>query len=472
MIKKICATFFACALQLSCLMAQKQVKEEASVKIKAHDYTGANSYLDSVLATDPKCVDALMMKGNVILNEAFSKRADIELRGTDDESIYDQTIGTIDEPEKYLDKEPARKVEQLWLKCLQINPGRIDIHQGLCTVYGIAMMKDEMLKELPKLIKEVKAAGGIDDNFIYGLEDYGQAFLKRDNFDACMEVYKLISSAFPDAGGLLCDEAVMYQHHGKINESVMCAHKALTKKHNDFLTDYSATALIAIGENIPAANQVFTSLGADSKNTAYKYYQSLFRFYNGDKSWAPLMKDFARHYKAQEADDPRLAVAKIMSAENFQLDSANFAAIQDIRPYELELLLITSVAKEQLANKYLPLKALADLYNNKLCYLQALAILDEMKRIPMSPAQDSSYHFKLAYTQYQNNKKAESVETWKMLLASGDFFRQSAACYFTGKALLEEGKKDEAKALFSRVADRPSESKFANYCSYELDKLK
>ena len=133
--------------------------------------------------------------------------------------------------------------------------------------------------------------------------------------------------------------------------------------------------------------------------------------------------------------------------------------------------MIATRAKMDFGESYMPIKTLANLYASKKCFSAALQVLDEMAIMPLSAEQDSSYQFVLAYSRYEDDLKLQSVENWKYLLNSQRFFRQSAACYFMGSVYLEQGQREEAKKLFARVAERGSESKFANYCKWKLREL-
>jgi hypothetical protein len=61
----------------------------------------------------------------------------------------------------------------------------------------MALMKDELIKELPKLLA---ATPHKTDELAYSLEDYAQALEQRYDFDGCMAVYKDFES-FPQVGG-------------------------------------------------------------------------------------------------------------------------------------------------------------------------------------------------------------------------------------------------------------------------------
>lgn len=445
------------------LLAQKEIINHASSMMHEGEYDLAERYLDSIIKVSPNTVDAIMMKGNVILNKAFKDQSIVSLESEHDESIYDQTIGTIGENPRSVDKETARKTEVLWLKCIKIDPKRLDIHQGLCTLYGMALMKDELQKELPELIKN---SPDKSESLAYSLADYAQDFAQRKDLDGCMEIYKTIQSLFPESGGLAGDIAVMYQKNGKIKESVEYARKAAAMKGNDFMTYYNVASLLAYGSDITEGKRVFTE--AQDVSPLFIYYRGIIQFCEDDPAWRSTLKSFLNKYKTKDKEDGRILLAKVMTENSFKLDSAGYAGVMDAVPFEFEYLLISTKAQKSLSNKYDPTIKTASLYAQKSCYDKAVLTLKAMEAIPKTARQDSSYHFQLGYAQYKSGLIAESATSWKMLTNAGSFFRQSAACYFLGQIYKSQGKTAEARALFKQVADHPSESKFANFCSWEL----
>ncbi|MDH4128581.1 MAG: hypothetical protein OEV44_07515 [Spirochaetota bacterium] len=96
----------------------------------------------------------------------------------------------------------------------------------------------------------------------------------------------------------------------------------------------------------------------------------------------------------------------------------------------------------------------------------------ETKRIKMNKIQREGFYFYYAWSLQQLNMKIDANYRWKKLLTSKNFFKKSAAAYFLGKNLLEEGKKKEAINLFKMISQKPSESKYATYCWNLLKTIK
>jgi tetratricopeptide (TPR) repeat protein len=448
------------------LPAQQEIISTASSLLHMGDFDRADQYLDSIIAVRPRCVDALMMKGNVLLNRTTHGQPEVSLESVNDESVYDETIGTLGDYPRMVDRETARKVSALWQHCVEIDPARLDIYQGLCTLYGMALMRDELLKTLPTL---VKATPNKSDQLAYDLADYAQAFELRHDVEGCMAVYKKILELFPASGGLAGDIAVMYSKHGMVKDALQYARISAAKPGNDFITCYNIASMISLSGDVAEACRIFD--GCKDPAPYVTYYHGITQFYHDDPAWKESMRSFLSALKKADPDDGRVAVAKVLTGKKFQLDSAGYAALIAVQPYEFEYLLLSLKAREKLGNKYEPLYRLSHLYTRKQFFDQAIPVFDAMAALLKTAEEDSACHFYLAYAQYASGKKAESVQNWKMFTNAGSFSRQSAACYFLGMIYKEQGKKAEAKALFEKVADKPSESKFANFCKAALSGL-
>src|SRR6185295_18297515 len=73
------------------LFSQSEVVKTATDLIVRNKYDAANRYLDSILKKNPGSVDALMMKGNVILNRATENLPPLNTLTKNDESIFHST---------------------------------------------------------------------------------------------------------------------------------------------------------------------------------------------------------------------------------------------------------------------------------------------------------------------------------------------------------------------------------------------
>ncbi len=453
------------------VVAQNDVIATATTLLQAGNYPAAAVYLDSVLEKNPESVDALMMKGNLILNKNLSETGAgvLALQANNDESIYDSGMGTLGSSPVIIETETAKQVAALWKKCLGIEPARMDIHQGLCTLYSKALMKAELLAALENLIK---AAHARNDDFAYELEDYALAFDERGRFDDCMDIYKFIAERLPKSGGFVADMAVMYFKNNHPAEAAKYARLALANEKLDFLSVYSCTAIIAHAEGTLPAIELFEKGKWKRSEPEFLFYKGVIGFYQGNPDYKKeLAKFLATGFTGNEEGDPRPEIARLMSNPAFKPDSAAYYTIMALQPYELEVFLLSEKACKVLKDPFDPMLKLIEMYGEHSCFEQANKWLKQMNNLHRNAGQDTTYLFNLAYCQYKSGDKTNAVANWKQLQHCDDFFIQSAACYFLGSYYAEQGKKEEAREVFTRVSGQPSQTKFANLCLNKLNQL-
>ncbi|HRG90165.1 MAG TPA: hypothetical protein PLW44_14160, partial [Chitinophagales bacterium] len=162
--------------------------------IKQRKWQQASHYIDSVIRKNPKDVDALMMKGNVILNYALDTTPPMQFITEDDASIF--TGGVKDKP-RLLAPKTVYAVERIWRKCLLLDSTRADISKGLCTIYAMALMRDSLEKEIVRLVKIEKD----DGEQAFRMCEYARKFKERNRFDEAMQVYQFIAKQYPALAG-------------------------------------------------------------------------------------------------------------------------------------------------------------------------------------------------------------------------------------------------------------------------------
>src|ERR1017187_9987287 len=129
-------SFFTCALLCLYSFSQQDIISIATGFITHSRYDSAEHYLDSILKKNPKNVDALMMKGNVLLNYSWQNTSKSYFNIERAESIFD-TSG-IDQSffTPVIPEDTSRLIENYWRKCLQIDSTRTDIMKGLCSLFS------------------------------------------------------------------------------------------------------------------------------------------------------------------------------------------------------------------------------------------------------------------------------------------------------------------------------------------------
>ena len=199
-------------------------------------YNDAERYLDSILHIEPRNIDALMMKGNLLLNYALMQKSEPDIITTADESIYSDTLATAANPIYILPRLTATKIEKLWLQCLVIDSTRLDLMQGLSTVYAMALLPKELLAMLPTMSHTATAAGK-GDKFAYTLMSYAIQLLYREDSIGYMTIYHKTTQLYPNTKDTL-DWWVKsyYEESHRIPKAKSPAEKAYTQFMNhDYL---------------------------------------------------------------------------------------------------------------------------------------------------------------------------------------------------------------------------------------------
>ncbi|MBK7147604.1 MAG: hypothetical protein IPH78_01980 [Bacteroidetes bacterium] len=204
------SSLFLLSLLLSLrLWAQPDVVVQATQYIVAKEYATANRYLDSVLKKQKRNVDALMMKGNVVLNAALDTTQSVWLFSTENESVLHSELR--DKKSTY-DPRMLAQVEAIWLKCLSWDKRRTDIRKGLCSVYSLYGAQQPLLQQIRR-IKQQQAA---DDEQVYSLATYARKVKAEVGFREGMQVYTSLAALYPQVAGLRCDIASEYFYQGDL----------------------------------------------------------------------------------------------------------------------------------------------------------------------------------------------------------------------------------------------------------------
>ena len=141
--------------------AQNNVIDDVTGLINQGKIEEASERIEWYQKKYPNNVDVLMMKGNVILNQYFFDTPGVSLSVNDNESIYDSSIAFVGEAPNVIPEAVAREVASYWIRCLNIDNSRSDIHKGLCYLYAMALMKDELIAHLPKMKDALRDEAGL-----------------------------------------------------------------------------------------------------------------------------------------------------------------------------------------------------------------------------------------------------------------------------------------------------------------------
>jgi len=437
--------------------SQGNLKEEVIPLMKSKETIDeAMKKTDDYLNEHPKDVDAMVLKGNVILNKFKLNAPEITMNANMDESIYNDAIGEIADNPVIVPVDIANQITDIYLKAVQIDDKRTDIFYGICYVYSISMQTDKLIAYLPVLQSHIE----ITPELPYSFADYARNLMDRDDFDDGMKVYDAVARMFEDNAGLYSDMAGEYFKAGEIEKTKIYIKKALKSKGLDEMSYGNAFFIYAVLEdydNALSALKMQCDLNG-SKN--YLLYKSLVNLNRGQDWKSPLEE----YNKTSNDLGNYKRLANFMRSDSFDNSPHAHLDISDIQLQDSYRILIEKYYKTILGT-YLSSFNYAEILTNNFRYADAKKAFLQIDTSLIGQKELDQLHFFNAWACYKSKDQKTALNNWIPLLKSEDFYCQSAACYFIGKYYLED-KKDKilADSYFKRVSGRASESKYANFC--------
>ncbi len=436
--------------------ATSDAKDVIGGLIDKGDLVDARQKVKEYLAKDPNDIDALMMKGNVILSEYFKSSGAISVSANMDESIYETSIGYIAEPVRVVPRETAEEVAALWKRCLKIDPRREDIQKGLCYLYSMALMKEELLDRFPKM----KAAIPHAQNLYYSMGDYARMFEERGRVDDCFEIYKAIVKLYPDVSGVNGDVAALYFRHGRYAEGLPYLETALSLKDADDMVYANGVLIFTIVGEYDKARAAVKGLAKVKKDGAGLVYDGVLDYAQGSGQWKKKLSGLSSR-KGIKPEDASLA-AFLISTNNKD-DIASYKKSVALAKDSSIQILLHDRARKRFPGSYEPRYNYAELLVYYKNYRAAIPLFKEIMSNTSSMSADDreAINFHYAWALQDSSSRQDADRVWSGLLTSGNFYVQSAAAYFLGKNELDRGKKKEAIEYFKMFSDKASKSKYA-----------
>ena len=421
--------------------------------IKQHKYQQANRYLDSVLKKTPKDVDALMMKGNVILNYAMDTTKPMQFITVDDASVFTSAIS---EKPKLLAKKTVYQVEKIWLKCLALDSTRNDIRKGLCTIYAMALMKDSLAMEMLRL----KNAEKDDGEQAFKMSEYARKFKERNRFDDAMDIYYFIAQLYPTVAGVRCDMASEFFYAGKTNEALLwldSCYQFKTVDETSFLNGAFTYSLLGFFDD---AQSVLSTYSHVYQRKMDGFYYGLMLFSDSNQKFTTILYDFY-HAVDSNAYSTEYYIAKKMMAygDSFTLnDYKNLVNDKEIPDYYKGL--IHQRAMRQFKNNCEPFLIYGVFQSSIKNYSAAVQLLEQDGSCQMRPEQTEYWTLHYAYALYMFGERNKSLTYFKQLHKSENLFTQHAAKYFSAKIMIEEKRNNEGLALLRDIYNGRKETKY------------
>ncbi|MCF8247715.1 MAG: hypothetical protein K9J37_21690 [Saprospiraceae bacterium] len=436
------------------LAFSQNIIEDATALMKAGMVGEAEDLVNRYLMQDPINVDAIMMKGNVVLNKyLYEEQLQGSLLRNFVEDVYD--AGTLEKgsPPVVVPDSVAAGIERLWVAALKLDPGREDIQLGLCQLYALSLQREKLLNQLSIAKQHAKT----DPDLPIQLANYARYLGDRGDFDGMMAAYRQVHRLFPAQTGLLSDMAGEFFFSGKMDSARHYLNRSVKDKNADQTVLGNAFYLGSLLGDYDLALAAMERLPGND----HLLFEGLVKFAKGDKKWRkPLGK-----LLESNADTTEAALASLLLADTFRLDIDNYLALTALDPGDAFKVLLHEKFRE--TGDFLPYFNAAENYCFNKCYVradEAFRLLERQPNLQLEPADLDNMNFYHAWTLHQMKRYDEALSLFEKLLESEDFYKKSAACWFIGKRYFDLGQKVKARDYFSKVAGDAAQSKYATFC--------
>lgn len=444
-------------------LAQSTATSVTTEFIKQGKWQQASHYIDSVIRRNPKDVDALMMKGNVILNYALDTTPPMQFITEDDASIF--TASVKDKP-KLLATKTVYAVERIWRKCLLLDSTRADISKGLCTVYAMALMRDSLEKEIPRLMKIEKD----DGEQAFRMCEYARKFKERNRFDEAMQVYQFIAKQYPALAGVRCDIASEYFYTGHMNEALAwldSTYNFKTVDETSFLNGAFTYSLLGYFDD---AQNVLNTYSRIYQRKMDVFYYGLRQFADTSAKYAETLRGFCAATDSNAYYSEYYTAQRLIAlADSFTLETYK-ALIADKTIPDFYKPLIHQRALRQLTENscdpYLQYGVLLSSTNN---YKAATQFLEDAEQCRKEGVELQYWMMHYAYSLYMVGEKEKALDYFKPLKQSSNHVIADVAQYFSGVILKAQGKVDETYKLFSGLTMSQNPTKYATLAKWQLN---
>lgn len=434
--------------------------------IKQRDFDAANKYLDSIIKTDSKNIDALMMKGNVILNRNLLAQPEPQVYTANDESIYIQGFEVNAERKKTVDAKTESEVEALWLKSLALDSNRLDIRKGLAVLYAMAINKEK----LKKAIAGIKKAEPDNGEQAFNMCEYARKIEERGRFDDAMEIYKYIAGLYPAVAGVRADMASEYYYEGRLNDALTWLDSTFNFKTVDETSFLNAAYLYSELGYFDNAQDVLNTYSKVYDRKMGNFYFGLRQFADSSDNYYNTLKYFTEVVDSNAYyTEYVLAMQLLNYRTSFTL--ANYQAVINMQLPDAYKVLLHSRAVKQFADcdPYVRYGVQQSMARN---FSASVQLLEEGANCNMQPEEIEYWKLNYGYALFMHGNYQEAIEAFKRVRASKDAFAVDASKYFTGMALSKQNKIKEARLYFQDLADSRTGTKYTTLGRYRLEQTK
>jgi tetratricopeptide (TPR) repeat protein len=435
-------------------------------------YNDAEKYLDSLIKTDPRSIDALMMKGNVLLNYALIQMPPVRIITPQDESIFSKDVAGLKNNVVIIPKATALKVEGLWKQCLAIDSSRQDIQKGLCSLYGMALMKNELLNYLPVIVRSAKGKG---NEFAYTLVEYPRLLLERGDREGAFAAYKKIAALYPSVRGINCIIAGAYFSEDDLAHTWEYAEKGVSASLLDYSPCSDALDIYSATADPDKVLSLLKTVGKDPSYRDYPFYLGISKFAHRDATWKNEMAEYMMQLPVATDSNVLYRAASFMMSPEFTDDYNGLMMLLNYNLNDFSTKLIASRAIHDYVDSIDPYVITIQVLINDKHYAKANELLSIITQ-NYPGRQDLLYYY--AYSLYRAgeykialakwNQFAEAVKKIKSVPLNLDTYL-AAPNYFTGQCYLKSGNKSKALEYFKMIVASKDESKYAYLAKVQLE---
>ena len=454
--------------------AQEVIINQTTLLIAEGKYNDAEKYLDSIIHSEPHNVTALMMKGNVLLNYALIQTPSLKNITLQDESILTKDVATLKNNIVIIPRATATKVEQLWKQCIALDSSRLDIQKGLCSLYGMSLMRKELVGYLPIISRSARDKG---DEFAYTLMEYPHLLLERGDKEGAGEAYQKVIALYPNTNGLWCQLALVHFDEGDLTHTRQYVEKAVSSPTHDMSACREA---LEIYTAISEPQKVLAMIRKTHKDTVfneYCFYLALDQYAHHDSTWRKSMNIYLGQFSKSPDSNALFDAARFMVSKNFTNDYKGTMSLLNYNINDFSTRLITDRAMQDYKDSIMPYILSAQVAMNDKDYLKAAQVLKALNT--RYPGQNDMVYY-YAYALYCAGDYRTALDKWsqyaeaarKTKFAQTELDRFLAVpYYFIGQCHLRSGDKAKVIEYFKMILAGKDDSKYAYLAKVQLDNL-
>jgi tetratricopeptide (TPR) repeat protein len=465
--RKIFSALLVC-YNLSVSAQSDVIINKTTLYIAEGKYKDAEKYLDSLIAIDARNIDALMMKGNVLLNYELMTNPAINYISPEDESIYGRELVALKDPTVKVTREKAIKIQELWNRCLDIDSGRLDIRKGLCSLYGYADMKQELLAYLPVMAAHAK---GRKEDIAYSLMDYTRLIYERGDRAGAYELGKKVAELYPTIAGVWCYMSTLYHRDGDLTNAKLYADKGISVSKPDMAICGDA---LDIYTAISEPEKVLSTLKAAAADSVFKdflFYDAIHKYARHDKAWKAEMLSYMKQFTTPQDSNPVYKAASYITSSAFKEDYNGFVSLMQYNLNDFYIMDLAERAVIDYKDSLRPFLVQAQVYIHARNYAKANKIFASLTTRKMDGDIKIDFDLQYAYSLYCAGEYNQAISKWTFLSKFANSFLANTSSYFLGCCYLHTGDKVKAGEHFKKLLDANDESKYGFLAKLRLDKL-